>query len=233
MDPQVTRHDTADSVPSWPPEPHQLMRPSGKTVYGPHLVHAPRLASVAIDDDFKRDVRWFCEYARLTNRRTLIEPRLPLMAIECDACLAGPGAFSEQAYYSITFPLTYAANFHISQLEAINLVLAIKSLVPKDLRLARVVIKTDNWGARYALSTGKTRDPILSACARETWLLSALQELDILIVHAPGDTLILADALSRSHFNPQLEATARALVCKMKLSCVLPAPLHHVLTLTI
>ena len=188
---------------------------------------------IVLDDDFKLDISWFSEYARLTNRRLLIEPRLPSLTIECDACITCAGGFSPTDYYSCPFPSDYASNFHITQLEAINLVLAIKTLVPKNTRNMRICVKTDNMGSKFALSTGKTKDPILGACAREIWLISAVQELDILVTHAPGESLILADALSRATINPRLKSIARALVCQKKLSCVIPVPLHDVLTMCI
>ena len=189
--------------------------------------------SIPIDEEFKKDVRWFSEYARLTNRRLLFEPKLPTLMLECDACIDGAGAFSPTMFYSTRFLPQYAANFHISQLEALNLVLAIKTLVPKTVRNTRICVKTDNMGSKYALSTGKTRDPILAACAREIWLISALQEIDIIVLHAPGETLVLADALSRAAINPHLASLARALVFKKKLSRAIPVSLSDVITLSI
>ena len=94
-------------------------------------------------------------------------------------------------------------------------------------------MKTDNTGAKCALSTGRTRDPILAACAREIWLISAVKQVDILIFHAPGETLILSDALSRASFDPRLKKLARSLVLKSKLSRVKPVCLSTVLTLCV
>ena len=189
--------------------------------------HAP---SATISSDFKRDVKWFVEFARLTNRRLLIEPKCPVMTIECDACLSGAGGFSESHFYKLAFP-PQIASLHISQLEAINVVVAIKTLVSPEISHTRVLVKTDNMGAKFALSTGKTRDPVLAACARELWLISALQELDIMIHHAPGDSLVLADALSRASTNKHMSSLAGALVKDRNLSCVKPVPLLDALTM--
>ena len=190
-------------------------------------------ARIEISQEFKLDVNWFCEYARLSNHRILLEPKLPFLNLECDACPQGGGGFSDTHYFQVVFPHTYGASFNISQIEALNLVLALKTLIPPSLTNARILVKTDNTGAKCALSTGRTRDPILAACAREVWLISAVKQVDILIHHAPGETLVLADALSRASFNPRLRSLARSLVLERELSCVKPVCLSTVLTLSV
>lgn len=45
--------------------------------------------------------------------------------------------------------------------------------------------------------SGKTKDPVLGACAREMWLLAAKADHDIDIQHRCGALIPLADALSR------------------------------------
>ena len=190
-------------------------------------------ARIELSSDFKLDVKWFREYAQLSNHRLLIEPRLPFLNLECDACPIGGGGFSDTAYYHIEFPKEYKETLNISQIEAINLVIALKTLIPDSLSNARILVKTDNTGAQCALSTGRTRDRILAACAREVWLISAVKQVDILVHHAPGETLVLADALSRASFNPRLKLLARSLVLKYELSRVMPVCLSSVLTLDI
>ena len=190
-------------------------------------------ARIEITQDFKLDVRWFCEYAKFSNHRILLEPRLPFLNLECDACPKGGGGCSDAEFFEVVFPQEYREQFNISQLEAFNLVLTLKTLTPVSLTHARILIKTDNTGAKHALSTGRTRDPILAACAREVWLFSAVKQVDILIHHAPGETLVLADALSRASFDPRLSKVARSLVLKNKLSRAKPVCLATVLTLSI
>ena len=190
-------------------------------------------ARVEITQDFRLDVRWFCEYARLCNARILLEPKLPFLNLECDACPRGGGGFSDTSFYEATFSNTFVQDLNISQIEALNLVLALKTLIPASLTNARILVKTDNTGAKCALSTGRTRDPILAACAREVWLISAVKQVDICIYHAPGESMILADALSRASINPRLRKLARSLVLKLELSRVEPVCLSTVLTLSV
>ena len=79
--------------------------------------------------------------------------------MECDACLDDAGAFSGEHYYDLRFPLAWSVEHHISNLEALNLIIALKSLVPESLRCIEVVIKTDNIASAYSLTTGRTKDP--------------------------------------------------------------------------
>ena len=197
------------------------------------LREATEQTSVTLSNEFKRDIKWFCEFARAANGRRMLEPNLPCMTIECDACLTGAGGFSSTNFYSTIFPSHITEACHISQLEALNVVIAIKTLVPQQVSLTRILVKTDNIAAMYALSAGRTRDPVLAACAREIWLIAALQQLDILIQHFPGESLVLADALSRSSFNPSLANKAKALVVEMNLSRSNPVDICHVLTLNL
>ena len=93
-----------------------------------------------------------------------------------------------------------------------------------------MLLKTDNMATKYALSSGRTRDPVLAACAREIWLISALKDVDILIYHAPGDTLVLADALSRRSINPDMDILASSLIVTRCLSRACPVDFATVLT---
>ena len=185
---------------------------------------------VEINPQFKKDLNWFLMFAKDCNRRLLLEPRQVEFVIECDACPTGAGGFSNMHYYDLAFTPLFAQQHHISQLEAINVVQAIKTLLPHTLTQARVVVRTDNITAMYALNTGRTKDPVLEACAREIWLKAALSELDFNIVHTPGPFLVLADALSRIRINPSLDKLALDLVTKMQLPCAKPVPVDDLLS---
>ena len=189
--------------------------------------------TVDVSPELKKDVIWFRDFAAHFNGKLLIEPKLPLLTLECDACPKGGGGFSPTEYYSFCFPQSYTTDYHISQLEAVNAVMAVKTLTPTSYFSGRVLIKTDNSATMFALSTGKTKDPVLAACARELWLFSAIRQLDILIHHTPGQDLVLADALSRESFDPTLRDKAKTLVAALKLSRAKPVELDCVLTSTL
>ena len=47
------------------------------------------------------------------------------------------------------------------------------------------------------IKSGKARDPILGACARNLWLMSAIYNIHICITHISGTDNTVADLLSR------------------------------------
>ena len=115
--------------------------------------------TIAVNDELKKDVEWFSKYAARCNGRLLIRKTLPIMEIECDACPSGAGGFSDSHYYSIVFPRSLAETHHISRLEAANVILAIKSLVPVHIRNMEVIVTTDNSATMYAPQPEKQETP--------------------------------------------------------------------------
>ena len=191
---------------------------------------APPTGSIEIDCEARRDVKWFVDFAAESNGRLLITPTLPEIVIECDACLEGAGGFSDTHFYNLRFPPKETQNRHISQLEAINIVTAVNTLIPTDTTHHHVRVVTDNSASVYALNTGRTRDYVLAACSRELWLVAATQGLTITIDHAPGITLVLADALSRRHESPVFENTVLTLTRNKNLVPIQPCSLRYVIT---
>ena len=74
----------------------------------------------------------------------------------------------------------------IHELEAFNLLLAVRSLVPSNSAGIVVIVNTDNAASAAALSSGRATDATLGVCAREIWLLAALRSYDIEVRHKPG-----------------------------------------------
>ena len=191
---------------------------------------APPVGTTLIHVETRRDIAWFRRYAATCNGRLLITKDLPTFNIECDACLSGGGGFSSTHFYSTVFPRDATDQYHISQLEAINIVMAFKALVPSSLRNTRIIITTDNMSAMYSINSGKTRDPVLAACSRELWLAAALQELEIAVAHAPGATLVLADALSRMNTSPSHHDLALRLTQEQGLALIDPPDFNDLLS---
>ena len=214
----------------------QCVRPARR--YMNRILQALREARggrrIHVDEEFLKDIRWFIDYAEQTNGKQLIRKERTTIKIECDACLTGAGAFSESTgtFYNIRFPLKYKRDHHISQLEAINAVLAVKTLLPPDVSGVDVLVVTDNISSMYALNSGRTRDPILAACARELALIEALQNVTITLAHAAGSTLILADSLSRAFVDKSMNILAETLVNNKNLTFKIPVSLKYVLSPT-
>ena len=77
------------------------------------------------------------------------------------------------------------------------MVLALSSLLPYDPQNYQIVVNTDNIAPQQVLEVGRGKDPVLCTCARQIWLISAMNNFSISITHKPGSELVLADALSR------------------------------------
>ena len=195
-----------------------------------NLRAAPQTGYVKVDEEASRDVAWFVRYAEASNGRVLLRPVLRQIRIECDACLEGGGGFSPTHYYSVRFPLSWMVNHHISRLEALNVIIALKSLLTDDLRCTEILIITDNIAAAYSLTTGRARDPVIASCARELWLIAATRQLTIKVEHAPGESLVLADALSRCHKSPDHENYITKTVYELNLLPTTPVHFDHVIT---
>lgn len=148
---------------------------------------------LTIDEHFLKDVRWFYLYARDANGISLYSQDGPQLTIECDSSLQGAGGNTNRfcKNHTIRFPA-------IHQMEAVNILVAYRTLAHQHSKdPTRVRILTDNIASSSALMTGRTRDPVLGACARELWLEAAKWDDSISIEHTPGTSIPLADALSR------------------------------------
>lgn len=167
-----------------------------------------------ISKEFKADLRWFAAYAETANGRYLISPSRQPFHIECDASLLGAGGNSDSQYYQWVFTPEHIKNFTaIHHLEAINVVVAIRTLTPPPtVAPLDIVVWTDNSASAWALQTGRTKDPVLGACAREIWLLASLSNHNFVIKHKPGTEIPLADALSRAAHNSEKAKVAAELV---------------------
>lgn len=132
------------------------------------------------NDEFKADLKWFATYAASANGVFMFPPNLPTIEIECDSSLQGAGGHNSKSCYTWKYSDHHKAAFpDIVHLEAINVVVAFRTLVtPKKLTPAAVTISTDTLGSSFALESGRTKDSILAACARELWLMTATNYLD-------------------------------------------------------
>lgn len=122
---------------------------------------------VTLSQDAKLDISWFLKYAELGIGIFLLSQAQHPYEIECDACLHGGGAVSSISYYKWQFSPSIMATYKsIHVLEAINLLVAFKTLAPTSKEnQAHMMIHTDNMASSFALMTGKTKDRSLGASA--------------------------------------------------------------------
>lgn len=154
---------------------------------------------ISLSGPFKADLRWFTEFAAISNGIYLFNPDRPTIAIECDSSLRGGGGVSGNTCYTWAYTQRHRRNFpNIHHLEAVNILVAYQTLATlNDVRPATVVIYTDNMASSCVLSSGKTKDETLAACSRQLWLLATTNCHDIVIKHKHGYDIPVADALSR------------------------------------
>jgi hypothetical protein len=166
------------------------------------------------------DFRWFVVYAEQTNGIHLIEMAREVVTLECDSCMSGGGAFTDTDYYAIAYPEDFKLEHkdNIAHLEALNLVLAITTLIDSRHRGKTIRINTDNIATMCVLRSGKGHDKILTACARQVWLIAALKDVKLDIIHKSGCDLILADALSRRHASADKREEASTILRALKLN---------------
>ena len=56
-----------------------------------NLRMAPQFGKVGVSSELKKDIEWFLHFAQDFNGRILIEPSLPSVELQCDACPRGGG----------------------------------------------------------------------------------------------------------------------------------------------
>lgn len=200
---EKTRHEDDDPVPGREIGLYCQLCPSRKKILLARMLGTLRALGdkkwTTIDEEFIKDVRWFHYYAANSNGITLYSPVLTTVIIECDASLQGAGRNTNTHCYTWQYSLRYKQQFPIiHQMEAINTLVAYRTLAhSKHQGPLRALILTDNMSSSQALMSGRTRDPVLAACAREFWLETAKHGDRIDIEHRPGTTIPLADVLSR------------------------------------
>lgn len=105
---------------------------------------------VTLTCEFKLDLQWFLSYASLANGRFYYTPSRRECEIECDSSLLAGGGVAGTHYYSWLYSSDHTSTYdHIHHLEAINLLVAYRTLAPLvahpgDL----VVLSTDNMASR-------------------------------------------------------------------------------------
>ena len=150
---------------------------------------------IALSHQFFQDLNWFRVSLHQFNGVTLYDNNLIHHEVNLDASLYGLGACFGNMVYALPLPAGFM-NLHITQLEMLNVVVALK--VWANIWANKIIkINCDNLAVVEILKSGKTRDPFLATCARNVWLITAMFNIDIIIIHVPGVSNQVADLLSR------------------------------------
>ena len=151
--------------------------------------------SVTLTQDFKRDIRWFKAFLTQYNGSSFYDHKPVQAVLELDACLTGLGGRYNEKVYHLPIARHYK-NLHITQLEMINILVAIRIFGPTWSH-KKVLIKCDNLAVVQVLQSGRTRDAFMAACVRNVWLEAALSDVQLIYKHFPGKLNSVADLLSR------------------------------------
>ena len=150
---------------------------------------------IRLNDSFFKDLNWFNTFLDTHNGVTFYSLKSPQIQIHLDACLTGlGGCYRNMVYY---LPVdTSQQDFHITQLEMANVVVALK-IFAEIWQNQRISLYCDNMAVVEVLKKGKTRDSYLATCARNIWLISSLFNIQLDIIHIPGKYNQVADLMSR------------------------------------
>lgn len=174
------------------------------------LRSTPLQGTVPLNAEFKKDIVWFLTFLPSYNGIHLMQPDPTEIYIEADSCLSGCGAICAMQYYHTQFPdFITQRGLPITQLEMLNIVIAVKVWAPRWHNQV-IIIYCDNAAAVSVLTTGRSKNAFLLACAREVWWHAANHDLIIQPRHRPGVSLQQADALSRLHLRPEFGAKLSA-----------------------
>ena len=158
--------------------------------------HPPGYRKVA--KGAKADMRWFMSFLPTYNGVSIIPDDAPSVIIEADSCLKGGGAVCGSMGYILEYDARTSQDHHISQLEAMNCMVAIRVMLTQDHKGKLIEVHCDNSAAVSIYHTGKGRDPVILACARAIWDHAARIDCSLTFRHIPGNLMTTADALSRA-----------------------------------
>ena len=144
----------------------------------------------------KRDLHWFIYLLYRFNGQVMFQHERNLIDVYVDASLTGLGGHWQENVYAVSRNLVVTADKNITQLELLNVLLAMRCFAHKWVS-KKIVFHIDNQTAVYVLNKGKTRDPFMQAVIRSIWLIAATNDIQVQGVHVPGTQNVKADILSR------------------------------------
>ena len=190
-------------------------------VFIARLLAALRAATsdvIIVTPPVKADLAWFSRYMSKYNARAIIPHARTVLRIWADSSLSGAGATDGARFYSYVYPDSIANYHHITQLEAVNVLAAVRAFVSDAHAAGSVQVFCDNMASVSSYSSGRARDTVLAACCRAMWFHAAATQTTLEFTHMPGESMVLPDALSRAHTNPTYRNKASQLVAQMHLT---------------
>ena len=146
------------------------------------------------------DIQWFLTFLPSYNGITYFDKQdvEHCDSLYLDTSLSGLGAVWANRVYSTLVLSIPGFTFTIVHLEMLNIVLALRTW-GHFWRHVRIRIFCDNMAVVQVVGSSKTKDPLLAACIRNIWLISASFDIQIDVKHVPGKKIAIADLLSKLH----------------------------------
>ena len=149
----------------------------------------------SLSESFFKDFNWFHQFLKQYNGVTYIDNRKVQADIHLDASLVGFGGCFNNMVYALPFPELFK-QFYITQLEMFNVIVALK-VSARCWQDKKITLYCDNMAVVEIITSGKTRYEFLATCARNIWLITAIFNIQLQVMHVPGKENSIADLLSR------------------------------------
>ena len=155
---------------------------------------------IKLTQEFFQDLSWFLEFLPTFNGITYLVKTEVLGEnyVYLDASLTGLGAIWNNRVYSTPIFVIPGFQLKIVHLEMLNIVLALRTW-GSYWKHHKIKIFCDNLAVVQVVKSSKTKDKFLAACIRNIWLISASNDIEIVIEHIEGKKNVIADLLSRLH----------------------------------
>ena len=111
--------------------------------------------------EVRADLEWFQAFARCWNGVSFMIDMVPTREIVADACLTGIGAASETMAYLYEVAEKSDLINNISEIEAVNVAVAMQTFIGEQDRGSCVRVYCDNMASVSVFQSGRGKSPVL------------------------------------------------------------------------
>ena len=182
-----------------------------------------RKAHIPVSEDIISDLEWFASFAKQWNGIALMDRGRSTRDISVSVTPTGiAGTDGTVAYEGQVAPVGDGAKKQY-ELEAINVLVAIKTLTSRRDAGGKVTVHCQDESVVEALRTGRGRNSLMQECARRLWLHQSLHQFDISYVTENELWEELSYHLCRAHISTKHNIIALKLLIKHDIPVVNPS----------